>query len=250
LIPTFTFSKDYLLNIVAIFGTTISPYLFFWQASEEVEEEVEKAKLQRMGAGHPRVTIFDLKKLRADTIAGMIFSNLIMFFIIITTGATLHQKGIFSISTASEAASALSPIAGEFASLLFALGIIGTGLLAVPILAGSASYAVAETFGWREGLSLKLAKAKGFYGVIIFAVLIGAILNFTGINPISALYYSAVINGIIAPVLIFIILLISNNKEIMGEKVNGLTSNILGFTTAVLMTIFAVALIVTSFFPS
>jgi Mn2+/Fe2+ NRAMP family transporter len=165
-----------------------------------------------------------------------------MFFIIVTTGATLHIQGIFNISTAAEAAQTLRPIAGEFASLLFALGIIGTGLLAVPVLAGSASYAVAETFGWKEGLSLKLGKARGFYGVITLAVLIGAILNFTGINPISALYYSAVINGIIAPFLIFIILFISNNKEIMGGKVNGIASNILGYTTAILMSIFALLL--------
>lgn len=247
LLPTIQFSKEYLLNIVAIFGTTISPYLFFWQADEEVEEEVATDKIARMGYGHPKVSIKDIKKLRADTIAGMFFSNVIMFFIIITTGATLHNQGIFNISTAFEAASALKPIAGDFASALFALGIVGTGLLAIPVLAGSASYAVSESFGWREGLSLKLARARGFYGVIIFAVLIGTILNFTGINPISALYYSAVINGIIAPFLIFIILLIANNKGIMGGKVNGMTSNMLGFTTAVLMSLFAL-LLVFSFF--
>lgn len=243
IIPSIEFSSAYIFNIVAIFGTTISPYLFFWQAGEEVEEEVKDNKLQRMNFGRPRVTVHDIRKLRADTYAGMFFSNLIMFFIIIATGATLHQNGITSIETANQAALALAPIAGDFASLLFTLGIVGTGLLAVPVLAGSMSYAVAEVFGWREGLSVDFAKARGFYGVIILSTLAGFLLNFIGINPISALYFSAVVNGIIAPFLIFLIIAIGNNKEIMGSKVNGVMSNTVGILTGILMSVFALLLI-------
>lgn len=233
--PYIEFSKAYLVNIVAVLGTTISPYLFFWQASEEVEEEVANHKLRQMGAGLPKVTTQDFNHLKMDTIIGMFFSNIVMWFIIVTTGATLFQAGIHNITSAHEAALALRPLAGEFTFLLFALGIIGTGLLAVPILAGSASYAVSEAFGWKEGLYKNLFKAPGFYGTIAIATLIGFLLNFIGINPISALYYTAVINGIIAPPLMIMILLISNNKKIMGDRINGKISNSLGiFITAIM----------------
>lgn len=241
--PSLEFSKVYLLNIVAILGTTISPYLFFWQASEEVEEEIAHHKLRRLGAGQPRVTPKDISHLRLDTIIGMFFSNLIMWFIIITVSATLHASGIKNIQTAQDAALALRPIGGDFAFLLFALGIIGTGLLAVPVLAGSASYAVSEAFGWRAGLYQKLKAAHGFYGAIIIATLVGFLINFIGINPIAALYYTAVINGIIAPPLLIIILVIANNKKVMGEKVNNRLLNILGLLTIGVMSIAVLALL-------
>lgn len=242
-IPAFELRRDYIINIIAIFGTTISPYLFFWQAGEEVEEEVKDRKILRMNFGRPHVTIRDIRKLRADTYVGMFFSNLIMWFIIIATGATLFKSGITSIESADQAAAALRPIAGDFTSLLFTLGIVGTGLLAVPVLAGSMSYAVSEVLGWREGLSLDFKKAQGFYGVIIASMLVGFSLNFVGINPISALYYSAVVNGIIAPFLIFLIIAIGNNKEIMGSKVNGVMSNAIGILTGILMSVFAILLL-------
>lgn len=246
-IPSMQLNKDYLINILAIFGTTISPYLFFWQASEEVEEEIAHHKLRRMGAGVPKVTPKDITNLKIDTIFGMFFSNIVMWFIIITTGATLHAGGITNIHSASEAASALKPFAGEFSSLVFALGIIGTGLLAVPILAGSASYAVSESFDWNAGLYKKLKSAHGFYGAITLATLLGLLINFIGIDPIQVLYYTAVVNGIIAPPLLIVILLIANNKKIMKEKVNGVWLNVLGITTVVIMGISSILLFMTFF---
>ncbi|MBI2074360.1 MAG: divalent metal cation transporter [Candidatus Levybacteria bacterium] len=243
IIPNIQFTNTYLINIVAVLGTTISPYLFFWQASEEVEEEVAHHKLRQMGAGNPKVTPKDITRLRIDTVIGMFFSNLIMWFIIVTTGATLFPAGIHTINSASQAALALRPFAGDFAFVLFALGIIGTGLLAVPILAGSASYAVSEAFGWKEGLYRKLFKAPGFYGVIAIATLIGFFINFIGINPISTLYYTAVINGIIAPPLLIIILIVANNRGVMGKRVNGITSNILGIFVTLLMSVAGILLL-------
>ena len=247
IIPHIEFNKTYIFNIVAILGTTISPYLFFWQADEEVEEEVAHHKLRRMGAGQPRITPKDISRLRLDTVIGMLFSNLVMFFIIITTGTTLFTHGITKINSASDAAAALKPLAGDYAFLLFAVGIVATGLLALPILAGSASYAVSESFGWREGLYQKLNRAHGFYGVITIATLVGLLINFIGIDPIVALYYSAVINGIIAPPLIVMILLIANNKKIMGERTNSPFLNILGALTAFIMGLSAVILLFSLF---
>lgn len=243
--PQIILSKDYIMNIVAIFGTTISPYLFFWQTAEEAEEEVSSGKLRTMGVGIPRVSTLDIKKMRLDTVVGMIFSQLVMLFIIITAAGTLYKSGIHEITSAAQVASALRPIAGDFAFLLFTTGIIGTGLLAVPILSGSASYAVAEAFNWKEGLYRKLRQAHGFYGVIIIATLVGLLINFIGINPIQALYYSAVVNGLIAPPLLILIVLISNKKSIMKEYANGKLTNILGIATIIVMGVSAVALIVT-----
>lgn len=233
--PSISLNSEAIMNIVAILGTTISPYLFFWQASEEVEEEVEHKRLRMMGQGIPRVYKKDIKDLRVDTIFGMFFSNIVMFFIMVTAASTLHQNGIFSISTADEAASALKPVAGDFAFLIFALGIIGTGLLAVPILAGSGSYAVSEIFGWKEGLYRKFHSARKFYGVIIAATLIGFIVNLTPIEPFQMLYYSAVVNGMIAPVILILILIVANNKNIMGKYTNSKISNILGIAITVFM---------------
>lgn len=245
LTPSISLNKEYLLNIVALLGTTISPYLFFWQAGEEVEEEVDKGKLRIMGAGIPRVTTGDIREMRLDTAIGMFFSNVVMWFIIVTTASTLHTHGITNIETADQAALALKPFAGDFAFLLFALGIVGTGLLAVPILAGSASYAVAESFGWREGLYRKFRQAHGFYGVITIATIIGLMINFTSIKPFTLLYYTAVLNGLCAPPLMILILLIGNNKKIMGEHTNSQFSNIFGWLITGVMSLAAVGLLVT-----
>ncbi|OGF28375.1 iron transporter [Candidatus Falkowbacteria bacterium RIFOXYA2_FULL_47_9] len=227
-LPSISPTKEYLMNIVAILGTTISPYLFFWQTSEEVEEEVAEKKLRIMGMGKPRLNARAISRMRLDTVFGMLFSNLIMFFIILTTASTLHLHGISEIQTAAQAAEALRPLAGDFAFLIFALGIVGAGFLAVPVLAGSASYALAEAFGWREGLYLKLKQAHGFYGVITIATLLGLLINFTPITSFEMLYYTAILNGIVAPPLMIIIMLISNNKKIMGKHTNTRVSNVLG----------------------
>lgn len=243
IVPYFSFSPSYVLNIVAFLGTTISPYLFFWQADEEVEEEIAHRRIRAMGKGVPRITTRDLRAMRLDTLIGMFFSNLVTFFIILTTASTLSLHGIKSIETADQAALALRPLAGDFAFLLFALGIIGTGLLAIPILAGSASYAVSEAFNWRAGLSNKFRQAHGFYGVITLATIIGILVNFTPIKPFQMLYYTAVINGIAAPILIFIILHISNNEKIMGGNINGRRSNILGSLIGIIMTLAMAALL-------
>lgn len=243
LLPNVAFSKEYLMNIVAILGTTISPYLFFWQADEEVEEEIAHHKLRRFGAGIPHVTPKDIRSLRLDTFVGMFFSNIVMWFIIITTGTVLFTNSAHPITSAAEAAEALRPLAGNFAYFLFAAGIIGTGFLAVPILSGSASYAVSEAFHWNTGLYLKLRKAHGFYGVITLATLFGFLINFIGINPISALYYTAVLNGFIAPPLLVLILLIANNKKIIGERINSPLQNGIGVLTIVIMSLSAIALI-------
>lgn len=243
-VPNISFSKEYLMNIVAILGTTISPYLFFWQAGEEVEEEVEKKELVSMGRGSPKFTKTDIKGLQTDTVTGMFFSNLVMFFIILTAASVLGTVGIANIQTADQAAQVLKPLAGDFAYLLFALGIIGTGLLAVPILAGSASYALSEAFSMSEGLYKKFKKAHGFYGIITIATIVGLIINFTSIPPFRMLYYTAILNGIVAPPLMFMIMRISNNKKVMGKYTNKRGSNILGWIITGIMTVSAIALLV------
>lgn len=242
-IPSFSMSREYLFNIVAILGTTISPYLFFWQADEEVEEEINQGKIRHMGAGIPRVTKGEIHRMRWDTVAGMFFSNIVMFFIIVTTASTLHASGITNIETADQAAQILRPLAGDFAFLLFAAGIVGTGLLAIPILAGSASYAVSEAFNWKEGLYRKFTQAHGFYGVITIATLIGLLVNFTPIKPFTMLYYTAILNGLVAPPLMILIMLTANNKKIMGHSTNSLLSNSIGWAITGVMTIAGVALL-------
>ncbi len=244
-IPHIHLNRDFLLNLVAILGTTISPYLFFWQARQEIEEEIDEGKVTR--EARKKVTKVELKWMRTDVISGMLFSNLIMWFIIATTASTLFPNGITDIDSAPKAAEALGPIAGNFAYAVFAAGIVGTGLLAVPILAGSAAYAVAETFRLREGLYLKLRQAPGFYGVIAFSTLIGFTIDLIGINPIRALYYTAILNGIVAPpLLLLMIMLIGNSRGIMKDKVNGRISNTLGWITTVAMTSAAAALLLTA----
>jgi NRAMP (natural resistance-associated macrophage protein)-like metal ion transporter len=248
IMPHISFDRDYIINIVAILGTTISPYLFFWQAGEEVEEEVSKGKIVAMGKGVPKVTKREIFSMRIDTAIGMFFSQIVMFFIIFTTAATLSAHGVKNIQSATQAAEALRPLAGNAAYLLFGLGIVGTGLLAVPVLAGSASYALSETFGWKEGLYRRFSQAHGFYGVITVATVVGLIVNFLPVSPFQMLYYTAVLNGVMAPPLMIVIMLISNNQKIMGKHTNSKSSNIIGWIVTGVMSAAAIILLVTSFF--
>ncbi len=241
-VPHIELSKVYILNIAALLGTTISPYLFFWQADEEVEEEIAGGKIVSEGVGIPQVTKKDMAGMRLDTAVGMIFSNTITFFIILTAAATLGTTG-HTIDTAAKAAEILRPLAGDFAFLLFTLGILGTGLLAVPVLAGSAAYAVSEAVGWKAGLGLKFSKAKSFYLVIVATTCIGLLVNFLSIPPMTLLYYAAAINGMLAPPLLVLILLIGNNKQILGHRTNGWLSNTLGIIITLIMAVIAIALI-------
>jgi NRAMP (natural resistance-associated macrophage protein)-like metal ion transporter len=243
-VPAIGLSKEYLFNIVAVLGTTISPYLFFWQAGEEVEEEVETGKLRSMGVGIPHINMRSIKAMRQDTAIGMFFSQLISFFIIVTTASTLYPNGIKHVETAVQAAEALKPIAGDLAHLFFALGIIGTGLLSVPVLAGSASYALSEAFGWKEGLYRKFTQAHGFYGIITIATLIGLLINLLSLKPFTLLYYAAVLNGIVAPILLLMIVLIANNSQIMGKYKNTFLSNLFGWITVGIMFCASLGLIV------
>ena len=245
-IPHITFSQDQLLLICAILGTTISPYLFFWQTSQEVEEGImrgEKTISLRQGA----VTSQEIKNMRTDVWSGMFISNIVMFFIIAACAVTLFQKGITNITTASDAALALRPFAGNFAYWLFATGIVGTGLLAIPVLAGSASYAISESFGWKEGLYRKLSQAKAFYGVIFLAMLLGLLMNVIGLDPIHALIYSAIANGIIAPFILVLIVRISSNKKIMLGYESSLLAQTVGWVTVALMSVSGIAALISLF---
>jgi NRAMP (natural resistance-associated macrophage protein)-like metal ion transporter len=235
-IPTIRFDKDFISILVGILGTTISPYLFFWQASVEVEEMKQK----RIHLMVNKKVIFEMKK---GVDFGMTVSGLVMFFIILTTGTVLFKGGIHQIDTVEQAAMALKPLAGKAAYLLFAIGVIGTGLIAIPVLSGSLSYIFAETFGWAQGLDKKFHQAKGFYAIIAISLVLGLSLNYIGISPIKALIYTAVLYGLTAPVLIAIILHISNNKKIMGEYVNGTKANVLGFAAMIIMSAAAIVLI-------
>jgi len=233
-VPKIKFSADQLVLIAAILGTTISPYLFFWQTSQEVEEEILEGKTS-IKLRQEETTDKELKNMRIDVWSGMFLSNLVMFFIIAAASGTLHLSGITDIETADQAAIALKPIAGNQAFLLFTLGIIGTGLLAVPVLAGSASYALSESFGWKSGLYRKLKQAYAFYGVIIISMILGLLLNFLNINPIKALIYSALANAVVAPVILILIVHMSGNIKIMGNKANGLATNLLGWLVVGIM---------------
>ena len=236
LIPTIKFDKNFVGIIVAILGTTISPYLFFWQATMEAEQQKLKKKQIVV---NKRI----MNEMKRDVDIGMLFSNLVMFFIILTTGTVLFNGGTHEINTVEQAAQALKPLAGNLAYILFAIGVIGTGLLAIPVLSGSLSYIITETFGWKEGLDKKFHQAKAFYVIIAISLILGLSLNYIGISPIKALIYSAILYGVTAPVLIAIILHISNNKKIMGEHINGITSNILGGITFLIMSVAAVMLV-------
>jgi NRAMP (natural resistance-associated macrophage protein)-like metal ion transporter len=242
-LPRLRFDHQYLTTLVAILGTTISPYLFFWQASEEVEEEVSLGRTRlsaRKGA-----TDAELKYEALDTIIGMFFCNAVFYFVILAAAATLHASGKTDTQSATDAAQALRPLAGDAAAMLFAVGLIGAGFLAVPVLTGSAAYAVAETFGWKYGLNTKPREAKQFYAVIAIATLLGVLINFTGINPITALFWTAVINGLIAPPLLVVIMLVANNKRVMGDRVNSRVTNLLGWTATIVMWAAALGMILT-----
>lgn len=235
-VPTIEFDKEFLSILVALLGTTISPYLFFWQATMEAED-LQHRKKKVMVNKHI------LGKMKEDVNVGMFLSNVVMFFIILTAGSILYKAGIRQINTVDEAAKALEPLAGKFTYLIFSLGVIGTGLLAIPVLTGSQSYMLAETFGWEAGLDKTFPQARSFYITIIVSLLIGLSLDFIGITPIQALVYTAILYGITAPVMVAIILHISNNKKIMKEHTNSALSNVLGGVTLLLMTFAAVALI-------
>jgi NRAMP (natural resistance-associated macrophage protein)-like metal ion transporter len=244
LIPTIRLDPAYIGIIVALLGTTISPYLFFWQASQEVEEQISLGRRQlrqRQGASPS-----ELKYAMWDTVAGMVFSEVVAYFIILAGGATLFAAGKTDVASATDAAAALRPLAGDAAALLLAIGLIGAGVLAVPVLTGSAAYGVAEAFGWRSGLDRQFKGAPQFYVVIVAATLVGMAINFLGINPITALVLSAVLNGLVAAPLIVLVMLVSNDRAVMGQRTNGRLLNVVGWVTAIVMGAAAVGLIVTS----
>ena len=246
LVPHFTFTKEAFIIICAILGTTISPYLFFWQTSQEVEEQI----LQGKTTMHERRTATsneDIKSMRIDVWSGMFLSQLVMFFIIAACGGILYTHGITNIESAAQAAEALRPFAGNSTYFLFAIGIIGTGLLAIPVLAGSSSYALSESFKWKEGLYRPLRQAHAFYGIIIISMLVGLGMNFLGIDPIKALIYSAFANGLVAPVILALVVLISSNHKIMGRWTNKRSTTIMGWAITGIMASAGVAGVIALF---
>ncbi len=242
IVPRMEWSRASLSIIVGILGTTISPYLFFWQASQEVEEERAKGRslAQRKGA-----TDDELRRLRVDVLTGMFFSNFIMLFIILTTAATLHSHGVTTVATAKQAAEALRPLAGNAAYLLFTLGLVGTGMLGVPVLAGSCAYAITEAAAWRGTLERKPRGARRFYAVLALAMGIGLFLTYLGWDAVKMLFWSAVLNGLLAPPLILLILLLTSSTKVMGERVNPLSLRILGWATLAIMTAAALGMFIT-----
>jgi len=242
-IPHVLWTSAFIAAFVGILGTTISPYLFFWQASQEVEEERAQGKTsvaQRKGA-----TDEELRNARTDVLIGMFFSNLVMYFIILTTAATLHANGNTNIQTAQQAALALRPLVGQWAALLFTVGIIGTGMLAVPVLAGSAAYAIAEAEKWRGNLESRPNVGRRFYAVVGISMLLGLALDFVGFNAVKMLFYSAVLNGVLAPPLIVLVTLLTSNPKVMGKRVSSPLLRILGWTTAFIMTVAAIGMFLT-----
>jgi NRAMP (natural resistance-associated macrophage protein)-like metal ion transporter len=240
-LPHLSWKSDYMTTVVAVLGTTISPYLFFWQASQEVEEihaETGRRALIKAPGQGPK----NLKRIRMDTWIGMGFSNVVAFFIILTTAATLNAHGVTNIQTSSQAATALKPIAGEFAFLLFSIGIVGTGLLALPVLAGSAAYAMAGTFNWRNSLALKPQLAKRFYGIIVVSTIVGVAIGFTPVDPIKALYWSAVINGVVSVPIMALIMYMAVNPKIMGKFVISPRLRVVGWIATAAMGIAAAAM--------
>lgn len=243
--PTIHWNKDQILLICAILGTTISPYLFFWQTSQEVENQILEGKTtvaSRQGSGPHEV-----RAMRVDVWSGMLLSEIVMFFIIAACGAILFPQGITQIHSAADAAEALRPFAGNLTYGLFAVGIIGTGLLAIPVLAGSSSYALSESFKWSEGLSRSLKQAHAFYGTLIISVLLGLAMNFVGLDPMKALIYSAVVNGIVAPVVLVFIVLLSSNRKVMGDWVNKRSTTVIGWLITGLMALAGLAAIYAMF---
>ena len=251
LVPHIEFTTDFATLLVAILGTTISPYLFFWQASEEVEEEVSEKKIKEIGKGKPKVSKKEVKSMMIDTAVGIGFAHFITWAIIITTAGSLHNHGLTDIQSAEQAAKSLEPLVKSFpnsgiiSKLIFAMGIVGTGLLSIPVLASSTAYALSDTFGWKQGLSKKFKQAKAFYIIIVISGLIGLGMNFIGINPIKALVYASVINGVVSVPILFVIMKIANDKEILKEKTNGHLTNIIGWMTFIIMTVAAIIMFVT-----
>jgi NRAMP (natural resistance-associated macrophage protein)-like metal ion transporter len=251
IVPHFEFTSDFATMLVAILGTTISPYLFFWQASEEAEEEVVNHKIKEIGKGKPKVSKKEIKSMRADTMVGIGFAHFITWAIIITTAGSLHNNGITDIQSAEQAAKSLEPLvksfpnSGEISKSIFAIGIIGTGLLSIPVLATSTAYGLSDTFGWKQGLSKKFGQAKAFYLIIIICGIIGLGMNFLGINPITALVYASVINGVVSVPIIFVVMKLSNDKEILKEKTNGRLTNIIGWITFVIMAVATIIMFIT-----
>ncbi len=238
-IPHLEFNLTYIMTLVGFIGTTISPYLFFWQPAEEIEEEIKEGKINDFSQ-KPHLAKYQIGQMRTDTVAGMIFSNLISTFIVITTAATLHVNGITDIETPRQAALALKPLAGDFAFLLFTIGIIGIGLQSVPILAGGIAYAFSETFGHKEGLSKKFKDAKFFYLILAVATAVGALMNIIGINPIKALFYTAIINGVISIPLIAVILKLADDPKVVGANKTPKTIKIIAYITLVFISISAI----------
>jgi len=239
-VPHLSLSKESLFLVCAALGTTISPYLFFWQTSQEVETQIQDGKntvTERRTATAPS----DIKKMRIDVWTGMFLSQVVMFFIIATCGGILYANGVRDIQSAAQAAEALRPFAGDATYYLFAAGIIGTGLLALPVLATSSSYALSESLRWKQGMSHNLKQAYSFYGIIIISLLIGMSLNFLGIDPFKALIYSAFVNGLVAPIILALIVIISSNKKIMGRWTNKRSTTALGWLTTGLMAVVAIA---------
>ncbi len=241
--PHIEWSRDYALNIVAVLGTTITPYCFFWEADQEAEEDFVSGRMKFYGKGLPVVLQSDIRNMRADTAVGMGFSNVVQFFIILTCASVLHPAGVLAVDTPDQAALALRPLAGDLTYLLFAIGIIGVGFLAVPTLSGSASYALSEALGWKAGLGYTFREARAFYVVIALATLAGVGLNFVGVPPFRMLYYAAAVNGVLAPPLMAMITLVGNNRAIMGRHTNNRFANIMGWAIVAIMGVCALALI-------
>ena len=235
-VPHIRLNATFITTLVAILGTTISPYLFFWQTSEEVEE-MHRRKI--LPGDEP-----ELRRAQIDTNIGMLLANVVFYFIVLTTAATLYPAGVHKIATAREAAEALRPLAGDHAATLFAIGLVGTGLLAIPVLAGSAAYAVSEVFEWREGLEKRASDAPQFYAVIALSTMIGMGIALSGVGAIRALFIAAVINGVISPVLIAAILVVSNDERVLGVHRNGIVSNVLGGVTVAVMGLAAIGMVI------
>jgi NRAMP (natural resistance-associated macrophage protein)-like metal ion transporter len=242
-VPTLSPDPAFVATLVAIFGTNVSPYLFFWEASQEVEEKVEQGQTtlaERRGTSNT-----ELRYAAWDNVAGMFFSNLMIYFVNLATAATLHATGKTSVNTAADAAQALRPIVGDGATILFAVGMIGSGFLAVPVLTASSGYVVTEIFGWNRGLTETPSRAKQFYAVVALSTLVGILIDLTGVDPIAALFWAAAINGVLAPLFLVLLMLIANNRSIMGVRVNSLKTNVFGWATTSLMLLAAIGLVAT-----
>ena len=243
IIPQISFTSDFAVMFVAVIGTTISPYLLFWQTSEQAEEDVSRHKIKEIGRGRPNVTRKEIKLMKKDIWIDLFFSLFIMWSIIVTSAGSLYTNGVNDVQTADQAALALEPLvktfpqAGEIAKVIFALGIIGTGLLAIPVLAASSSFAVCDTFGWKEGLEKKFRQAKSFYLIIVASTLIGVCITFSNITPIQALILAAVINAVVTVPILFLVMRIANDKKILKDRTNGRYSNIVGWATFAIMII-------------